>query len=108
MKSLCAKALCAILACGSMAGCQTEYGAAAIKYDGDKCSALGYQRNTPDYTNCMGALYAGRQQQTARQNQLLAAAIVGAAVVGTVAVAANNGPYYRRPAYCTRYRCYYY
>jgi hypothetical protein len=102
------KVIGVMLALAMLPACTTTYGVLEQAQDDARCVAFGREQGTQGHNDCMAWLYAQRQQETQQKNNALAAALVGAAVIGTVAVAASNpGPRY----WCQRYypyRCYYY
>ena len=85
--------------------------AVALQQDRNKCTMYGITPGTQLFATCMMQQESDRENRRVANNQAMAGAFLGAAVLGVAAVAAaNSGPYYgyRPRYYCGVYRCWWY
>lgn len=78
-----------------LCGCATPYTPQMRLADSNQCQAMGSGPGAATYAACMDTRkWARDEEQKAKSKQVAAALLVGALVVGGVAVAANNPGYF--------------
>lgn len=84
-----------LLSLAMVAGCGTPYPPEVERQDAALCQSHGAVPNTNAFNDCMARLMAVRDKPVQERNKALEAAVTAAAVIGAVAVVANNPKYFK-------------